>query len=49
MNNFIISFVAILYFIVGCRYMLNQQLGFGIAWLAYSVANIGLLLAAKGV
>lgn len=45
----LIMLVTLIYFSVGISDMLNNNIGMGICFLAYGVANIGLILAQRGV
>lgn len=49
MSNSIILFVAILYAYTGVELSVKGQYGLGLTFLAYSISNIGLFLAAKGI
>ena len=42
---FIPLLVGVLYAIQGIIHLSNKEIGFGITWLAYAAANVGLLMA----
>ncbi len=44
MNKVLIGFVGLIYFIVGIRYFLEHNYGFGIIWTGYALANMGFML-----
>jgi hypothetical protein len=46
-EQIVILLSAILYFSVGVSYLLKAQYAWALVWLAYSTANIGLMIAAK--
>lgn len=48
MPNFLIGVVTTCYAYVGLTELLQSHYGWSLVWLAYAVANIGLLLAMKG-
>jgi hypothetical protein len=47
MSNFLIIFVAAIYCYIGLDFILKQQIGMGITFLAYALANFGLYLESK--
>jgi uncharacterized membrane protein YecN with MAPEG domain len=47
MTTYLIGFVAVLYGVVGCDYLMQGRVGFALTWYAYAVANVGLILAAR--
>jgi hypothetical protein len=46
-EQIVISISALLYFSVGVAYLLKSQYAWSLTWFAYSIANVGLILAAK--
>ena len=48
-EQIVISISGVLYFSVGVSYLLKQQYAWAMVWFAYSMANVGLMLAAKKV
>jgi hypothetical protein len=49
MAEYLTGGVAIIYIIVGVIYLYTGKYGLGIAFIAYALANVGLILAAKGL
>jgi len=49
MKTILPGLVAIAYFLVACDHFRCKEYGWALAWFAYCIANIGLILAAKGV
>lgn len=45
MNGFLLALVAVIYLWVAINYTISGNTGMGLAFAAYSVANIGLYLA----
>lgn len=41
--------VGVAYFVTGYLHFEDREYGFGIMWCAYAVAQMGILLAARGV
>jgi len=41
--------IAMVYFIVAIDHFRSGQYGWTITWLAYSIANVGLVMAAKNI
>lgn len=48
-TDVLIGGVAVVYVMVALDHATSGNLGFATTWAAYAVANIGLLLAARGV
>ena len=46
-EQIVISISGVLYFSVAVSYFLKQQYAWAMVWFAYSMANVGLMLAAK--
>lgn len=50
MIDFLIKFIplitAVLYFVVGVGYGIRKEWAWCLVWMAYSLANVGLVLAA---
>jgi hypothetical protein len=49
MKTYLPAIVAILYLLVAIDHFRAKEYGWSVSWLAYSVANLGLILAAKGI
>jgi hypothetical protein len=49
MSQTIIILVAGLYLLTGIDLVVRGQIGLGVAFLAYSVSNVGLFMAARGM
>ena len=41
--------VAVIYAVVAIDHFWSKNMGWGIAWLSYSLANLGLVMASKGI
>lgn len=48
-EQIVISISGLLYFSVAVSYLTKHQYAWAMVWFAYSVANLGLMLAAKKV
>jgi len=46
-ENIVISISALLYFSVAVTYCIKREYSWSFTWLCYSLANIGLILAAR--
>lgn len=46
-ENIVISVSSILYFSVAVSYFIKSEYAWSFVWLSYSMANIGLILAAR--
>jgi hypothetical protein len=44
-----IGIVTVIYLIAAILYLFNSRYGIGIAYLFYAFANVGLILASKGI
>jgi hypothetical protein len=44
-EQIVILITAILYFSVGVSYLVKSQYAWGLVWVAYATANIGLIMA----
>ena len=44
--DWLVAFIGVVYAVVGADYLRAGQRGLGVAYLAYAVANVGLLMAA---
>ena len=40
--------VAVLYFVTGVAFLVRRDVPWAIVWMAYSLANVGLILAEAG-
>ncbi len=49
MKTYLPAIVAVIYFLVSLDHLRSKEYGWALAWLAYSIANVGLILAAKGI
>jgi len=49
MNSWLMGFIAVVYSLVAFNFFRGSQLGFGIAFIGYTIGNIGLILAALGI
>jgi hypothetical protein len=49
MNNSLILLVSIIYLYVGTQLCIEKQYGLGLSFICYSLANIGLFLASRGI
>lgn len=49
MKTILPGFVALAYLIVAIDHFRCKEYGWSLAWLSYSIANVGLILASKGV
>jgi len=49
MKTLLPPFVALIYLIVAIDHFRAKEYGWTMAWLCYSLANVGLTLAAKGI
>lgn len=49
MSNYIVGIVTVLYIISAVGYCMDNKYGLGLAFFAYALANVGLILAAKGL
>jgi len=47
MSNFLIIVVGVIYVYIGISFFLKNQIGMGITFLAYALANFGLWIEAK--
>lgn len=47
MASWLIGFIGVVYLVVAVQLLLEGKLGLGIAFLGYSLGNVGLYLAAK--
>lgn len=47
MASWLIGFIGVVYLLVAVQLLLEGKLGLGIAFLGYSLGNVGLYLAAK--
>lgn len=43
------AIVAVLYIITGGAYFYDKQIGAAVMWTAYALAQVGILLALKGI
>lgn len=48
MNNLILG-VGVVYICIGVNLLQSNQIGLGISFIAYALANIGLYMAAMGI
>lgn len=49
MSPILLVIVSLIYFSVGVIDYLNKDFGMGLCFFSYGIANIGLILAARGV
>ena len=42
------AIVGVLYAITGLGYLWKRECGWGIVWISYALANLGLIMAASG-
>ncbi len=49
MSQVLILIVAVIYLFTGADFIRTGQMGLGLTFLAYSVSNIGLYIAARGI
>jgi len=47
MSNYLIILVGIIYTYIGIDFFLKNQIGLGITFLAYALANLGLYLESR--
>jgi len=43
------AIVAVIYAITAVWHFFNQQYGLSLMWVSYAIANVGLILAGRGV
>jgi hypothetical protein len=48
MAEYLTGGVGVIYIIVGLIYLWTGKYGLGVAFISYALANVGLILAAKG-
>jgi hypothetical protein len=48
MSAWLIAIIGVVYFVVAVDLLLKGNMGMGIAFVGYSLGNVGLYLAAKG-
>ena len=47
MSNWLIIFVALIYVYIGIDFLIKNQVGMGVTFLAYALANLGLYIESK--
>ncbi len=49
MSAWLIAFIGIVYFIIGCDLLIKGQTGLGISFYGYCLGNVGLYLVTKNL
>lgn len=49
MNGYLILFVAVIYLFVGVDFLIKHNIGMGFTFVMYSLSNVGLFIASKGI
>ena len=48
MSDWLVAFVMVLYFLISIGYMRESKWGLAVAFAAYGVANVGLIMVSRG-